>query len=148
MFSGWFRLKALSAAIALVAGVIAALTPADAGTGRVVLEIGGAGFIVGVSGGSGQLDFNGRAYPLRVRGASVGLTIGVAAQRLSGTAENINRPADIEGRYSQVSASAAFGPGGRVIQMKNARGVVLRLQGVQAGFEASLAVGGLRLSLR
>lgn len=142
------RLKAVSAAIALVAGTLAALAPASAGTGRINLEIGGAGFIVGVSSGRGQLDFGGRAFPLRVRGASVGLTIGVAAQRLSGTVENINRPGDIEGRYSQISASAAFGPGGRVIQMKNARGVVLRLAGVQAGFEASLAVGGLRLSLR
>jgi hypothetical protein len=148
MFTGSLRLKALAAAITLLAGLMAALTPAFAGTGRIALEIGGAGFIVGVSSGRGQLDFDGRAYPLRVRGASVGLTIGVAAQRLSGTVDNISRPADIEGRYSQISASAAFGPGGRVIQMKNARGVVLRLQGVQAGFEASLAVGGLRLSLR
>jgi hypothetical protein len=148
MFSGSGRQKAVSAVVALVAGLLVALTPASAGTGRIVLEIGGAGFIIGVSSGRGQLDFNRKSYPLRVRGASVGLTIGVAAQRLSGTVENINRASDIEGRYSQISASAAFGPGGRVIQMQNARGVVLRLQGVQAGFEASLAVGGLRLSLQ
>ena len=95
-----------------------------------------------------QLVFQGRSYPLSVGGASVGFTIGASAQKLAGTVENINRPEDIEGRYTQLAASASFGPGGKLIRLKNSKGVVLSLQGITAGFEASLAIRGLRISLK
>jgi hypothetical protein len=140
--------KLSHAAMALVVGLSFIPAPASAGTGRIALEIGGAGFIIGVSGGRGQLAFQGRSYPLSVGGASLGFTIGASAQKLAGTVENINRPEDIEGRYTQLTASASFGPGGKLIRLKNAKGVILSLQGVTAGFEASLALGGFRISLK
>lgn len=143
------RLKLLSSAVlALVAGLLLTLAPASAGTGRITLHVGEAGFIIGVSGGQGQLDFGGRVYPLSVGGISIGLTIGASAQNLAGEVHNINTPADIQGTYTQVSASAAFGPGGKVIQMQNGKGVVLNLTGFEAGFEASLDLGGLNISLK
>lgn len=135
-------------AMALAAGLSLVPAPTSAGTGKIALEIGGAGFILGVSGGRGQLVFQGRSYPLSVGGASLGLTIGASAQKLAGTVENINQPGDIEGRYTQLQATASFGPGGKLIRLRNAKGVVLSLQGVTAGFEASLAVGGFRISLK
>ncbi len=136
------------AAMALVAGTTLTPAPVSAGTGRIALEIGGAGFILGVSGGRGTLAFQGRNYPLSVGGASLGFTIGASAQKLAGTVENINRVEDIEGRYTQLQAAASFGPGGKLVRLRNSKGVVLSLQGVTAGFEASLAVGGFRISLK
>jgi hypothetical protein len=136
------------AAMALVAGLMLVLGPVLAATGRITLHVGSAGFIIGVSGGQGQLEFGGRVYPLSVGGVSIGLTIGASAQDLRGEVLNINSPADIEGTYTQVSASAAFGPGGKVIQMQNAKGVVLNLTGFEGGFELSVDLGGLTISLK
>jgi hypothetical protein len=143
------RLAMLSAAVvALVACLVLALTPASAANGRITLHVGEAGFIIGVSGGQRQLEFGGRVYPLTVGGASIGLTIGASVQNLSGEVLNINSPADIQGTYTQASASAAFGPGGKVIQMQNSNGVVLNLTGFEAGFEASVDLGGLTIRLK
>ena len=143
------RLKSLSAGVmALVAGLFLVLAPALAATGLITLHVGSAGFIIGVSGGQGQLEFGGRVYPLSVGGASIGLTIGASVQDLKGEALNLNSPADIQGTYTQVSASAAFGPGGKVIQMQNAKGVVLNLKGFEGGFEASVDLGGLTITLK
>lgn len=143
------RLRAISfATMALVAGLAVTLTPVLAATGLITLHVGSAGFIIGVSGGQGQLQFGGRVYPLNVGGVSIGLTIGASMQDLTGEALNLNSPADIQGTYTQVSASAAFGPGGKVIQMQNERGVVLNLKGFEGGFEASIDLGGLTISLK
>jgi hypothetical protein len=150
MSTGSRRLKSLSyaAVVSFALGLLFALTPAQAATGRITLHVGEAGFIIGVSGGQGQLEFAGRTYPLSVGGVSIGLTIGASSQNLSGSVENINSPADIQGTYSQISASAALGPGGKVIQMQNSNGVVLKLQGFEVGFEASVDLGGLTISLK
>jgi hypothetical protein len=150
MSTGSRRPKSLSfaAVVSFALALLFALTPAQAATGRIMLHVGEAGFIIGVSGGQGQLDFGGRVYPLSVGGVSIGLTIGASAQNLTGDVLNINNPADIQGTYSQISASASFGPGGKVIQMQNDRGVVLNLQGFEVGFEASVDLGGLTISLK
>ena len=57
-------------------------TPSHAQTGTVVFEITKAGFIVGVGGGRGVLNFQGRRYPLSVSGLGVGATIGASKSQL------------------------------------------------------------------
>jgi len=105
------------------------------------------GFIVGVGGGSGTLTFKGKHYRLSISGVSAG-TIGVASMSLVGTATNLRTAADIAGSYSAASAGLAVAGGGKVATLQNANGVVLQLQGRQVGFEASVAVSGLTISLR
>jgi hypothetical protein len=41
----------------------------------------------------------------------------------------------------------AFVGGGRVATLQNGNGVVLQLQGVQAGFQVSLGLGGMTLMM-
>ena len=130
------------------AAVPFAARQALAGSGTITLNIGEAGFIIGASGGQGDLLFRGVSYPLTVGGVSVGFTIGAADENLVGTVLNINAPADIEGAYAQAAANAAFGPGGGVITLTNPNGVVLNLQGLEAGFMATLNLGGLTIALR
>ena len=65
-----------------------------------------------------------------------------------GTASNLRTAADIAGTYSGASASLAFVGGGKVAELQNERGVILKVQGVEAGFEASLNVGGMTISLK
>ena len=67
---------------------------------------------------------------------------------LVGRATNLRTAADIAGSYSVASAGLAVAGGAKVATLQNANGVVLQLQGRQVGFEASVAVSGLTISLR
>jgi hypothetical protein len=115
--------------------------------GSVRLKITKVGFIVGVGGGSGTLTFKGKHYRLRIGGVSAG-TIGVAGADLVGTASNLRTAADIVGSYSAASAGIAVAAGGKVATLQNSNGVVLQLQGRQLGFEASLSLSGLTISMQ
>jgi hypothetical protein len=133
----------------LVAAVMLAGAPSlsYAENGSVRMKISKVGFIVGVGGGSGTLTFKGKQYRLSIGGVSAG-TIGVASMDLVGTATNLTTAADIAGSYSAAGAGLAIAGGAKVATLQNAKGVVLQLQGRQVGFEASLAVSGLTISLK
>ena len=119
----------------------------NADTGSVRLKVTKVGFIVGVGGGSGTLTFKGRQYRLSLSGVSAG-TIGVAGADLVGTATNLRVAQDIAGTYSAASAGLAVAGGAKVVTLQNAKGVVLQLQGRQVGFESSLSLSGLTISLQ
>jgi hypothetical protein len=127
--------------------LVGAPTGSYAETGTVHLKVGKAGFIIGVGGGSGTLSFRGKTYRLRIGGVGIG-TIGVAEARLVGTARNMHSASDIAGTYSAVSGSVAVAGGAKAATLQNEKGVVLTLQGTQVGFEASLSLGGLTISLQ
>jgi hypothetical protein len=143
-----FRAIRLCSAIMVLAALLAtSASQSYAATGTVRLKITKVGFIVGVGGGSGTLTFQGKQYRLSVGGVSAG-TIGAAGADLVGTASNLRTAADIAGAYSAVSAGVAVAGGGKAATLRNANGVVLQLQGRQVGFEASLSLSGMTISLR
>lgn len=136
-------------AVALIAAVMlfAVASPSDAATGSVRVNVTRAGFIVGVGGGSGTLRFNGRSYPLSIGGVSVG-TLGISSADLVGRAYNLHRPQDIAGTYTAVGAGLAIAGGARVARLRNSNGVVLELRGRQVGFEVSIDLSGMNVSMR
>src|SRR5215468_5984667 len=131
-----------------VAGVMlmTAAAPSFAETGSVRITVTKAGFIVGVGGGSGVLQFRGTTYRLRVGGISAG-TIGVASADLVGTASNLRTAADIAGSYTAVGASVAVAGGAKTARLQNSNGVILVLRGAQVGLELSLNLSGVSISL-
>ena len=135
---------AILGAAVILAG---AALPSYAETGTVRVRIAKAGFIVGVGGGSGILHFKGRNYRLRIDGISAG-TIGIARADLVGTASNLRTASDIAGTYSAVSAGVAVAAGGKTARLQNQKGVVLELHGTQVGFELSLNLSGVTVSLQ
>ena len=139
-------LRVTTVAVAAAVSVVSQTGAAFAETGTVRIRIAKAGFIIGVGGGSGVLHFKGKSYRLRVGGVSAG-TIGVAQADLVGTAENLRTAADIAGSYSAVSAGLAVAGGGKTAQLKNSKGVVLKLRGQQVGFELSLNLSGVSIAL-
>ena len=146
----FFRAMKFGAAILAGALIMVAATTesrAQTGTGTVRIQIVKAGFIVGVGGGKGTLTFNGKSYPLSIGGVSVG-TIGVATVNLQGTARNLRTAADIAGTYGAASASVAIVGGAKVATLKNEKGVVLEVHGVQLGLEASLSLSGMTIALQ
>src|SRR5271163_4175281 len=139
------RRSLIASGAALATGAL--LTPAEAATGAVAIRIVSAGFIFGVTGGSGTLTFQGQQYPLRVGGISAGALIGVSATDLVGTASNVHAPGDIVGIYSAIGAGMSVAGGRSNAQMSNANGVVLRLHGRQVGFSFSIDLSGMSISL-
>src|SRR5882672_3869264 len=105
--------KLAVASIAAAVVLASATLPAQADNGRVRIRVTKAGFIIGVGGGEGVLNFKGHNYPFRVSGISAG-TIGVARMDLIGTASNLQRPTDLAGSYSAGSASVAVAGGAKV----------------------------------
>ena len=148
---GFFRTMKFGAAIlagALMMVAASIESRAQTGTtGTVRIQIVKAGFIVGAGGGKGTLTFNGKSYPLSIGGVSVG-TIGVATVNLEGTARNLRTAADMAGTYGAASASVAIVGGAKVATLKNVKGVVLEVHGVQLGLEASLSLSGMTIALQ
>ena len=72
----------------------------------------------------------------------------MAAVDLVGTASNLRSPGDIAGTYGAAGAGAAIVGGAQVATLRNENGVVIRVHGVQAGFQISLGLAGMTISLR
>ena len=141
-----YRIRFLGSVLLLLSTFgVASPSRADSGAVRVIFTKGG--FIVGVGGGHGVLNFRGHTYPFTVSGMSVGFTIGASTTNLVGRAVNLQRPADIQGTYSVVGAGGALAGGAGGVQLQNQRGVVLQLAGGKVGVELSAAVGGVTIAL-
>jgi hypothetical protein len=144
----FIRAIKLTASVLVAVVALAGLsTESHAQTGRVRLHIVKVGFIIGVGGGSGVLIYHGQRIPLSITGVGIG-SLGVAAVDLVGTAHNLPRPGLIAGTYAAAGAGATFVGGGQVATLQNANGVVLQLQGLQAGFQVSLGLGGMTIALQ
>ncbi len=134
-----------ASAVVLTAWMPAAASAADA---TVTLEIIKAGFIVGGSGGTGTLRFKGKSYPLTLGGVSLGATIGVSKAELIGDVFNLKRPEDIEGTYTATGAGYAVAGGEKIADLKNSKGVQLKVKGRQVGLELSLDLSGMEMRLK
>lgn len=145
---GFHHTARLCAAIVVAAIMLTGtLSQSYAETGSVRFHIVKAGFIVGVGGGSGTLNFKGKNYRLNIGGINVG-TIGASAVDLVGTASNLRTAADIVGTYTQGSAALAVVGGARVATLQNANGVIIKVRGPAIGLEASLSLSGMTISMR
>ncbi len=142
------RAVKFGAALLLAAVMLSgATTASSAQTGIVHLRIVKAGFIIGAGGGNGTLTYHGSTYRLKVGGVGIG-TIGVAEARLVGVAYHLHHVTDIVGTYDIIGASVAVVGGPKVARLQNGKGVVLELRGQQVGFEATLGLGGMTISLQ
>ena len=136
-----------TALVALFA--VVGLSPAShADSGTVTLTIYKAGWIIGGSGGSGVLDFQGRRYGLSTGGLDYGLVFGGSKTVLHGRVSNIYRPSDVAGVYGAAGAGLAVGTGARGIVLTNQKGAVLQLTGRQVGLLANVDLSGLAITLK
>ncbi len=121
--------------------------PPPVTTGRIHLHGGSVGFIVGVGGADGYVDFRGARYPIEVSGLKVG-TIGVSSYDLDGQVYNIHHIEEIEGSYSAGEASATAIAGAGTVDMTNGNGVEIRATSSSGGLELTLAGGGVSIRLK
>jgi outer membrane immunogenic protein len=108
---------------------------------------GSVGFVVGVGGASGVVEFRGEKYPISVNGLSVG-TIGANSYDVEGQVFHLHHIADIEGTYAAAEASATAGPGAGGIDMTNGNGVEIRATSTSSGLKLSLGASGVTIRLK
>ena len=147
MFGTIKLVKFVAIIAALVSISLMATTPSQAQTCSIRLHIVKAGFIIGAGGGNGTLICHGRPYRLTIGGIGLG-SLGVAAADLTGTASNVQNPANVAGTYGAAGAGVTFIGGGQVATLQNEKGVVLQLSGGQVGFQVSLGLAGMTIGMR
>lgn len=138
----------------LFAGVLATVAfhttafAEDQPSAKIQFEIYKAGLVVGVSGGSGTLTFEGKDHPITIGGISLGATIGASKADFVGDVYNLATLDDIEGVYSGVKAGIAVAGGEKTAELKNSKGVVLKVSGKQIGVELTLDLNGMQIDLK
>lgn len=137
---------AVTAALAL-SGASATAFAQPKPDATITFEIFKAGFIVGGSGGSGTLTYKGKTYPVKIGGVSLGATIGVTKAELSGEVYNLKAVEDIAGTYGAAQAGFAVAGGNKVADLKNTKGVQLKVRGKQVGLALEADLSGLQLEL-
>ena len=141
-------IRLLCALVAVITLFVVGLQSAYADSGQITLKVYKAGWIIGGSGGSGTLTFQGRTYLLGVGGIDYGLVFGGSKTVLQGKVSHIRRASDVEGVYGAIGAGLAVGRGTRAIVLTNQKGAVLELSGRQIGLIANLDLSGLALTIK
>ena len=136
----------LIALLALAGAAVVSAAHADSGS--ISFSVIKAGFVVGGSGGSGTLVFQGRAYPIGIGGISYGFTFGASETRFRGTVSNIHSPSDVSGVYAAGNVGAAVGRGAQAIVLTNPKGAVLTLTGHSVGAIVSADLNGLVITVK
>lgn len=138
---------AATAAVVLLGGSITALAQPKADA-KISFDIFKAGFIVGGSGGSGVLTYKGRTYPLNIGGVSLGATIGVTKAELLGEVYGLKSVNDITGTYTAAQAGFAVAGGNKVADLRNSKGVQIKVRGKQVGLALEADLSGLQIELK
>ena len=138
--TSWIAWTALAAATGMA-------TPSHAVTGTVRVTVAKAGFVLGAGGGKGVLTFRHRNYPFTVQGLSLGLTAGASINKLVGRADYMSELSDFAGTYSVVGAGGALVGGVGGVQLRNAKGVTITLQGPKGGVEVSANITKVVITL-
>ena len=141
-------IRLLGALVAVITVFVVGLQSAYADSGQIMLKVYKAGWVIGGSGGSGRLTFQGRTYRLGVGGIDYGLVFGGSKTVLQGKVSHIRRASDVEGVYGAIGAGLAVGRGTRAIVLTNQKGAVLELSGRQIGLIANLDLSGLALTIK
>jgi hypothetical protein len=102
---------------------------------------------VGVDWGSGTLTYQGRHYPVAVKGLSVG-DVGVTSIEASGKVFNLKRLSDFNGNYTAVDATLTAAGGAGVAAMKNQNGVTVELVSTTRGVEIGLGGSGVEMKIK
>src|SRR5262245_48481976 len=140
----------LALAVALLSGACAAgagedkSAPIPDATLRVSAKQLAAG--AGFSWGRGVLTFDGKDYPVKVDGLTVG-TVGVTSIDAQGQVFDLHKLEDFPGTYFAAAAGSTIGGGAGKLVMKNQSGVVLHVQATTIGVGLTIGVSGVKLTL-
>ena len=119
------KCSVIGRALIAMAAVVLTAAPAWAAedtTGKITIETNTVGVGLGVTWGTGVLEYRGQEYPFTVTGFSLG-EVGAAKTVARGEVYNLQRPEDFAGVFMAASAGATVGGGAGAAAMKNQNSV-------------------------
>ena len=102
---------------------------------------------IGYSWGEGTLTYQGKKYPVEVKGLSV-IDVGVTKATAFGKVYGLKQLEDFNGNYTSATAEGTLGGGAGATKMKNQKGVVIDLFTTTKGLNLKLAPSGISLKLK
>jgi hypothetical protein len=140
--------RVLAAIFVFATLALAPLLSVAAGAPDATLDLSGSRGAVGVGfvQASGTLHFQGKDYPVDVKGLTVG-EVGGGTVTAIGEVYNLSKLNDVNGNYAAVSAGAALGGGGEGTAMQNQNGVVIKLRTTTQGADVNLSIDGFALKV-
>jgi hypothetical protein len=146
------RTNRILLSLAMAAVLLVAVTPGGAAQplypmGSVSIDLTSVAAGIGASWGSGTLRFEGKVYPLKVSGLTVG-DVGISTINAVGNVYNLKSASDIAGNYVAAGAGLTLAGGIGGVTMKNQRGVLINLYTVQQGVQLNIGPQGFNIDLR
>jgi hypothetical protein len=139
-------LSVITSAFMALAAWTGTVNPSQAETGTVRVVFGSAGVVAGVGSGEGTLTFQGKTYPFKISGASLGATLALTVSEYEGRALNLRTPDDLAGNYIALGAGGAIAGGIGVARLRNAKGVIMVVRGPKLG--AGLSVAFITITMK
>src|SRR5215471_10603138 len=102
---------------------------------------------IGFSWGGGTLTYQGKRYPVKVDGLTVG-SVGISRASASGSVYHLTKLEDFNGTYTAVGAGAAVGGGGSIATMQNQNGVRVTLRSTSRGVKFTLGASGVTMNIK
>jgi|GEM_PF-1239232 len=102
----------------------------------------GAGFVWGAS----TLEFQGKTYPVRVDGFVLG-ALGTASIEAVGEVVGLTKAEDLNGDFTALVSSGAFGRGKGTLTMRNNKGVRIEMDVKGSGFQVGVGPRGITLAV-
>lgn len=137
-------LVAVGGLISLIGGLAGAQSKQPDAT--VELSSGSVAAGIGFAWGSGTLTYQGKQYPVKVDGLSVG-EVGINRATARGDVFELKKLEDFSGNYTAGGVGGTVGGGADATVMKNQKGVVIKLTSTTQGVSLKVAASGIRLSL-
>jgi hypothetical protein len=143
------RMKRMAGIVAIAAlGLCMTMAGAeDKPDGTLKLSGGSVAAGVGITWEKGTLSYQGKEWPVDVRGLSVG-DVGVTKMEATGEVYNLKKVPDFNGKYVAAGAGAAAGGGATAVVLKNENGVTVKLVSTTQGINIGVGVGGAVMKIR
>jgi len=146
--SSFWRKISIALAVLICCAMAGARFASAEGVANGTIELKGGSIAAGIgyTWGHGKLVFEGKEYRLKVSGLSI-VHVGASSYTATGTVYHLDKPSDINGVYTAVSAGAAVAGGVSATAMKNDRGVVIQMVSTHSGLNFSLGPKGVTITL-
>ena len=99
--------------------------------------------IVGGSTGGGVLTYQGKQYPFKIEGMSLGANVGISKLSASGEVYDLTDLSKFPGTFSKLESSITLGGGVGGTVLKNQNGVIMRLTSTSEGLQLNLSASGV-----
>lgn len=127
-------------------GAIAADAPKKP-SGTVSINETQFALILGGSTGGGVLTYEGKKYPFKISGMSLGANVGVSKLSAVGEVYDLKEISKFPGTFTKLESSITLGGGVGGTVLKNENGVIMRLTSTSEGLQLNLSASGVTVKL-